>query len=298
MFMSMESKKLRLPDLVAAAKEQLRQLKYTDITVRNYGYIWPDLLKFANETGVEYFSAELGERFLLEKYGVDIFLPTDAHQRLRPRGVMRLKRGVYLLADYQNYGNFKLQHKSCRVAMPEHFRGMAELFEAFCRERYYTKSSMALRMFSVKSFLLHLDHLQVRDLGGLDKSHVDDFMKTIVGWSRRTVAHRVAHIGQFLRLLHRKKVVPKDLSIFLPKVNSRRSAKLPTVWTPDQIERLLAAVDRANPIGKRDHAIILLISTLGLREGDVRELKFEISTGRPAASICIRLRRVSCWSCP
>jgi integrase len=34
-------------------------------------------------------------------------------------------------------------------------------------------------------------------------------------------------------------------------------------------------VDRSNPIGKRDYAIILLIARLGLRSGDVVNLKFE-----------------------
>lgn len=39
--------------------------------------------------------------------------------------------------------------------------------------------------------------------------------------------------------------------------------------------KLLTAIDRGNPSGKRDYAIILLIARLGVRVGDVNKLKFE-----------------------
>jgi integrase len=37
----------------------------------------------------------------------------------------------------------------------------------------------------------------------------------------------------------------------------------------------LATIDRCSPIGKRDYAICVLIARLGMRIGDVRELRFE-----------------------
>ena len=39
--------------------------------------------------------------------------------------------------------------------------------------------------------------------------------------------------------------------------------------------RLVNAIDRGNPCGKRDFAIILLVTRLGIRAGDVRKLKLE-----------------------
>jgi len=39
--------------------------------------------------------------------------------------------------------------------------------------------------------------------------------------------------------------------------------------------KLLASIDRDNPVGKRDYAIMLLIAHLGLRSSDVVNLRFE-----------------------
>jgi integrase len=46
------------------------------------------------------------------------------------------------------------------------------------------------------------------------------------------------------------------------------------VWDPADVTKILQAVDRGNPCGKRDYAIILLITRLGLRGIDVKRLRF------------------------
>jgi integrase len=45
------------------------------------------------------------------------------------------------------------------------------------------------------------------------------------------------------------------------------------VWTQDNVAKLLDAIDRGNPAGKRDYAIILLVTRLGLRTIDVKHLR-------------------------
>ena len=46
------------------------------------------------------------------------------------------------------------------------------------------------------------------------------------------------------------------------------------MWDPGEVARIVEAIDRDNPCGKRDYAIILLITRLGLRGVDVRRLEF------------------------
>ena len=55
---------------------------------------------------------------------------------------------------------------------------------------------------------------------------------------------------------------------------SRRQARIPSVWDQGDVARILEAVDRGNPCGKRDYAIILLVARLGLRSIDVKRLEF------------------------
>jgi integrase len=61
----------------------------------------------------------------------------------------------------------------------------------------------------------------------------------------------------------------------VPKVRVYQGERLPTIWTPQDLQALLTAVDRASPIGKRDYAILLLAARLGLRAGDIRALRID-----------------------
>ena len=51
------------------------------------------------------------------------------------------------------------------------------------------------------------------------------------------------------------------------------------MWGPAEVARIVEAIDRDNPCGKRDYAIILLVARLGLRGADIRRLSSLISTG-------------------
>jgi integrase len=71
------------------------------------------------------------------------------------------------------------------------------------------------------------------------------------------------------------------------------------VWEPELVERLLKVVDRSSPRGKRDYAILLLASRLGLRLGDIRTLRLddlkwdtaaiEIMQSKTRAPLCLPL---------
>lgn len=50
--------------------------------------------------------------------------------------------------------------------------------------------------------------------------------------------------------------------------------KIPSVYTPQEIEAIINAIDRTTSRGKRDYAIILLGARYGLRDSDIRGLRF------------------------
>ena len=91
----------------------------------------------------------------------------------------------------------------------------------------------------------------------------------------KTVARIVSDVRSFLRFLTMRGILPKDLSVGLPKIRIPRDATIPSVCDHELIVRLLGAVDRSSAKGKRDYAILLLACRLGLRAGDILTLKLE-----------------------
>jgi integrase len=88
-----------------------------------------------------------------------------------------------------------------------------------------------------------------------------------------TLAMNLDGVRSLLRYLCMRGLVSAEILSSLPKVRVRRNTGIPTIWTKDEVDRLLGAVDRTSPLGKRDFAILLLASRLGLRAGDIRALR-------------------------
>jgi site-specific recombinase XerD len=50
---------------------------------------------------------------------------------------------------------------------------------------------------------------------------------------------------------------------------------LPRYLQSDEVERVIASCDPATPVGRRDRAILLLLARLGLRAGDIVQLRLD-----------------------
>jgi integrase/recombinase XerD len=72
-----------------------------------------------------------------------------------------------------------------------------------------------------------------------------------------------------LRYLHVVGVIEKPLVWAVPSVADLRDRTLPRGLEPAAVTRLLASCDRRTLIGRRDYAILVLLSRLGLRAGEV-----------------------------
>jgi integrase len=77
----------------------------------------------------------------------------------------------------------------------------------------------------------------------------------------------------FFRHLHRTGLTPDDLAKKIPTIKANKRFRLPRVWPRENVLALLNSIDRGSPVGKRDYAILLLITRYGLRSLDVRTLK-------------------------
>ncbi|MGH2950216.1 MAG: site-specific integrase, partial [Solirubrobacteraceae bacterium] len=82
-------------------------------------------------------------------------------------------------------------------------------------------------------------------------------------------------LRSLLRFLHLAGWAPVALVPAVPSVASWRLAALPRALEVGHVARLLGACDRTTAIGRRDLAILTLLSRLGLRAGEVAALSLD-----------------------
>jgi integrase len=64
-----------------------------------------------------------------------------------------------------------------------------------------------------------------------------------------------------------------DLSALLPRTRHATEEVIPSAFSRDEVEKILACIDRCNPKGKRDYAMLLLAAKLGMRASDICTLE-------------------------
>jgi integrase len=111
-------------------------------------------------------------------------------------------------------------------------------------------------------------------LAGLDAGVIGAFVATLASYQAKTVEHKLCAVRSFLRFAGNDGLVDGTVLEAVPAAKSPKQARIPSVWDPADVAKILEAVDRGNPCGKRDYAIILLITRLGLRGVDVKRLRF------------------------
>ena len=85
----------------------------------------------------------------------------------------------------------------------------------------------------------------------------------------------LAAIRSFLRYLHYRGLVDRDFSMVVPKVARWSFSTGPKHLASAQVRQVLHHCDRSTVVGRRDHAILLLLARLGLRAGEVVRLNLE-----------------------
>ncbi|AZB24302.1 hypothetical protein EG339_06605 [Chryseobacterium bernardetii] len=86
--------------------------------------------------------------------------------------------------------------------------------------------------------------------------------------------HPATVLRSLLSDLYSKKIINFRTANILANYKARSGRKLPSYYTLDEIVCIEKSVDRKYAIGKRDYAMILLATRLGLRSSDIRLLQF------------------------
>lgn len=95
----------------------------------------------------------------------------------------------------------------------------------------------------------------------------------VVGYLRRSgrgeARDAVTAIRSFLRFLVTEERMAPGIEHCVPTVPQWRLSSLPRYLEPADVERVVASCDTSTGHGLRDHAVLLLLSRLGLRAGDI-----------------------------
>ncbi len=157
-------------------------------------------------------------------------------------------------------------------------RLLADYGDYLARERGLTAGSVRHHQRVARRFLSGQPEPLKLALKRLAAGEVTAFVLAECRADGRAVAsakNRVSGLRSFLRFLHLAGWVSVPLAAAVPSVAGWRLSSLPRALEREQVARLLAGCDRATAVGRRDFAILVLLSRLGLRAHEIAALTLD-----------------------
>ena len=258
--------------IVEKTMERLKQLGYCAKAISNYRGTWNTYVRFVRQSDVpNRFTVESVERYLVHRGlpgpGVESLSASQRH----------IRSAMRIFTEFALHGCFqRRRNMSQKTQVAAHWQQFLDGYERFCREeRRVAPRSMRGRHRDVQRFLHFLESCGVRSASEIDATVLSGFVGLLTHVRPKTLAATVSIVRSFLRYLCLHGMVDAAIIDQVPKVRVYQGERLPTIWAPEDVKKLLSAVDRTSPIGKRDYAILLLAARLGLRAGDIREMRLD-----------------------
>jgi integrase/recombinase XerD len=261
-----------LTELIHDLEQEMLRLGYSKYPMRFFCRRWRTLLQFAKERGELFYSEQLGIDFLEKHF--NIFEKDD--NRGLSEGDLRELRVIRMIGDFQLHNTILprcCKHKD--ELIDPSFITLRNQFQLYCEGKGYSKTTTAQYVKNSARFMHYLASQNVTDCKEISLLLIHAYIKTLAGYASITIRHNISYVRVFLRFLLEIGEVQTDFAAKTSMVQVRKQTRIPSMWTKDELQKLITAIDRGSPKGKRDYAIILLACCLGMRTSDIKNLKKE-----------------------
>jgi len=264
-----------MEQLSAELLQYLAERGNTVIARNNYRYILNPMTEYCKRNNNGYYSKECIERCLADHYG----FPIERFETLRSHEShyhSKLRRICRMLEDLNQNRVPASRYPASGISLQT--KAYMDILVAF-RNHYqnygYTPVSVKNYLQVSKTFLEYCESKDVLLFSDITRETVNGYILSLSGYKKSTVKNRLGGLRIFLKYLYTEEYVPEDLSIDTVKLRVRSQTRIPSVWQREEVLKLLSVIDRGNPSGKRDYAMLLTVARLGIRVGDLCNLKFE-----------------------
>ena len=249
---------------------ELRKLGYAEASIVHRQKYWREYYIFMqgsfniDETTMDDFLLKIHS---LEKNNINI----SKHQ-------YEVKAAIRNLFELKTYGKIVSYHTPWLKNMPwvKPYKSVSTEFLKSLSDKGNKSETVKNYERTLKKLTCFLHTAKVKSFAEITPSHITDFLVNSINGNTHNFTSLLCHLRVFFRYLYLNEHNAVDLSLFIPKSNILLKRKhIPTTWTREDVSRILACIDIANPCGKRDYAMILLVARLGLRVSDIISLKFE-----------------------
>ena len=254
-------KKQEIESLIMACVSWLRKSGYSEARIQDYHRLWDTgIKKYLREHSIKQYSPQEGKHFL------SLPLPFDS-----PTYKRAVRRSVAVLSDFLTHGKV-----SSRIVHRVYYDlpgDIGSAAEAFIASQAELRRSMLTLNEHRRILSYFIQHLSLKSIHQVSKINAE-LVLAFIASAQNCKDKFLNTMRLFCRYLHTFKLVENDMGYVIGRNTLPKREKLPSIYTAAEIKQIEDSIDRACPVGKRDYAMLLLSTRLGLRSSDIAGLQF------------------------
>lgn len=262
-----------IEEITDGLKKLLSHNNYNPSTIQFYEREWSKIHSFLlTEYHDTEFDMERGLAYLEKKYGFQTRYNDGTLSQQR----VQLLRVVHMLEDYRLHQVLTRRYYASKnpIKLNAYYSGIHEKYIQNLSASELSKSTTGHYTSISREFMDYLSQREIFSISDICLDTCNGYLKTLAGYGFKTVEQKICAVRHFLRFLKESGMVLIDIAseIHMPAI--AKKSKIPSAWAVEELQKMLHAIDRNSPVGKRDYAMILLACILGLRISDIKNLRF------------------------
>ncbi len=229
-----------------------KEKSYQPLTLHNYNDILCRIPLYMKTHGIDFYTPDVGMQYY-ERYCVEHNLKICTQKAIL--------RAINRLNTFYSGKEYVVQQQKNIELLPEEYELVLNIFDAKCRESGNKEITVKRKTILLRCFLNDCIDLGCTSIQKLQASQVTRACLRVGNKDSWAV------IRAFLQLLAVMETTETDLSTLVPY--HKRSFKVPSTYSVDEILKVENVIDRSTSIGKRDYAMLLMATRLGMRSGDI-----------------------------
>ena len=267
----MERRQQTFDDLIEQYHNYLLSINRCADNIRHYRYEWERIKRFMSLHQIEFYDKTVGNLYLSSVLG-------EFEYTKLPRLSKKLVNMVDSFAKFQETG--VLKRTGPRDTKPKIFENVLGTsmmnflsdITLMCNLKSGTVAKYKTYLYKFYTFL---SKKSVSSIEQINLSNTLQFFKELDPLQLSAKSHALQVVKCYLKYLHDQDLLDVDYSKNLPQCTYKQQPRLPSTFSEEEIKILLTSIDQGDGKGKRDYAMILLATKLGLRASDIVALKFE-----------------------
>lgn len=258
----MEVNSIPTDQLLERCQKKMQEYGLSNRTIQTYMTLYRHLHSFMKTNGIEKYIEEVGTNFCSWFKSDDSRSDHSKHLAMRVTALLRL-----IVNDLPYEPRYSHTHKDYE------FRGeIGEAAQMFISS--LSNERLSERTIYARKYILSLFSIGMANKGiNIANIKEDDLVSYICSQQSARV-QIVTSLRLFFRYLYDNHLITKDLSKNLKSIKRSYREKIVSFYSEDEIAEIERSIERKTKNGKRNYAMVLLASRLGLRASDVAGLKF------------------------